>query len=323
MKGTRSSLGSTELSHVGLCDRLHWLSDIEEYVPIIDKEARLLGTLIHVLLKYWYGQFLVSGLPAWFTAEGQYDALHREGQGHPDLIARAIQVYAKYIQDWGDVDRAWKVISVEEEQEVRVGDMFGIYSNMSEQEQTERATYYGLFEDGIGATLADLNTIVTKQADLIVEREDGVQFEIDYKSTAGLYGRLTKWTQRNRYKHAWQQMYYRYLSNHVRNPDGTLKYPRMAKIMIQRIQSIEPYASDRNWIDIPQHAFQEMPYVVARQVARRRRIRAEVARRPGFVPLGSPWACFAGGAACDGYEYCVSENREATLMSAYKKRSEQ
>lgn len=341
--GTRSTLGSTELADADSCERRYWLRYVRRLVPKVQREDRLLGTLIHVCLRYWYAQFLVGGPPAWFYARDLYAELNRVGVGYPRVIEQAKIVFDRYLARWADEDRAWKVLAIEEEYGVRLGDLFGIYATQTREEQAERARSIGLCGAAIQLRpdLGDLDVRPTIRLDLAVERSDGVQFEMDAKSTVGRYRVLPKWTDYNEFGLGWQPYEYLHLGRAAQVTSSTpavppppalifdggafsgpaaaqLVFPNLAAFIVQRIQTVDPYQSDRNFITITTSMYSDVPRLIARQVAKRRRLRLAILDNeyPPDGPMGSPWACWGRG-VCDYFYACRNENREGVLSSSF------
>jgi len=332
--GTRSSLGSTELSIVDRCDRLAWYHDIRRLVPTGGRRGAILGSLIHACLKYWYAQFLVTGIPQWWIDGNLYAELDQVGKGYPTLIEQAKELLTRYIQRWGDIDRAWRVLAIEEEYSMRLGDMFGIGADVPQHAQLGMAISLGLTHPRIGIDVArgDLEVRPSIRVDIALECADGTQNIMDYKSTIGQWGKMPKWSKNNDYGLMWQPYEYSYIARNVRYADGTLVFPRLESFIIQRILTTKPedptemIISDRNTIEFTGWVYRLVPYLIARQVARRANLHAHVhdpsyAMTPDNGPLPTglvTGACMTRFGLCDYYAACRSENPEGVISQSFR-----
>jgi len=312
---TRSKLGSTELAEISTCERLYYFKHILKLPALIERLGALLGSLLHICTRYWYAQFLPNGPPPWWYVRTLEEELHRVGVGHPDLILRAEIIFAHYLAQYAEEDRAWKVLAVEEEFEIDLDTLFeGVpLTKLIERDYTRIVQLCQEADEPLPKP--------SKRSDLMLERSDGVQFELDFKSTAGQYGKLPIWSSTNEWAIAWQPMQYLFIGRRLRKPDGTFRFPRLRSFLVQRLKTSEPIRFDRNEIEMCDAAYNETPVITMRQLRKRAELRADA--RAGMFdrdgPVGSYWACENRYGKCDYYPICHSNDRVGMIERAREK----
>lgn len=299
---TRSDCGSTELADVDRCDELYVNKYIRGLSLLVEPHYRLLGTLIHVCLRYYYAQFLINGVPEWWTRLPLFEELERVGRGRPKLIEQAKLVAGGYISNYQEEDRKWRVLLVEEQIGVPLGEI------------DPRCPDYQ------GKQLDD-DTVVTVRPDVLSERPDGVRCLRDYKGSAGDWGRLASWKEDGEFGLAWQPMEYLFVTR--------LRVENIGAFWIDRIKRTPPFEFDRHPLSPTPEAYQQVPRVIRRQVLKRRLLRERVAYNelyPGqgglaeyLSGLGSYWTCWGRYGPCDFYDLCRSSNKAAVLAKHYGK----
>lgn len=292
MLSTRSRLGSSELANVDRCERLHELRDVRRLVPIVQRSYQVLGSLVHLCLRYWYTARLAER-PAWFEARTLADALHHEGVGYPKEVALAGQLFAYYLDTYAALEEAtWAIRCVEHEWAVALARI----------DPPTRANRYP------GAEIDDA-TEVTAQVDLQVATSDGVEWIWDLKNTQGQYGKLSQWRDGGDYQLDWQVLEYLTI---VR---AACPERQIGGFGIQRIKYTQPWETDRNLVTVPPLAYAETPALIRRQVRRRRELRERIARGEPSSPAW--WACRTRS-RCDYFDLCRSSNREHVLATQFR-----
>jgi hypothetical protein len=263
-----------------------------------------------------------------------FSAIDEAGRGYPKLIVKARDdVFPRYVERWGEIDRAWRVLAIEEEYSIRLGDLFGIKSTWSLDQQRGAADSLGLTHPRIGVIVerGDLEVRPSIRVDIALERQDGGQQIMDYKSTIGQWGKIPKWSDNNDYGLAWQPYEYSYIARNVRDATGQLVFPRLEGFLIQRILTKdpeyqgEPLTSDRNAIKFTSWVYQLVPYLIARQVARRATLHEQIKdSRYVITPDGGPMptglvtgACHNRFGLCDYFIACRSDNPEGIISQSF------
>lgn len=267
---------------------------------------RMLGTLAHIELKYWYGSQLAVE-PAWF-ATSMFDEMARVGNGLPQLIKDAYAILNGYLQQFGELDKAWRVLYVEEQFALPLDAL------------NEEGAFDSFHPTDIDALYA-AGEQPTIQIDFGGERPSGDQQHVmDYKTTAGYHGKLEAWNDHTtKYRLAWQPHEYQWIAKRIRHPDGSLVFPKLGAFIIQRILSADPFTADRHEAPLNTRFQKMMPVIIIRQMLKRLRKREEITARvsAGLDPIPSPWSCDLYG-RCDFAEVCGSYDPEAVIAQRFK-----
>jgi hypothetical protein len=276
------------------CERLWTLRTVYGLITKYDPPNRLQGTLIHTCLAYHYAS-LMAKPPDWFHKKSLSDALEDDGEGHPELVRVAKEVYEAFKHRFaGDT---WKPVFVEEEFEATIGE---------------------LDPGGPDSTLD--SEIVTCRTDLVIE-SNGDLWIVDHKSTGGGYGgkdRLDPWKDDGEWKMNWQVL----MNLHIlRAPSNVKKLGgRMIRgFVIQRVKQRPPYDFDRNLISVPALAYQAVPRAAREYVAKERSIMGKIAR--GETPTPNFSSCWGRYGKCDYHDLCASgtkQEQQAIMNSSFR-----
>jgi hypothetical protein len=233
--------------------------------------------------------------PEWFHKKSLSDALEDDGEGHPELIRVAKEIYEAFKHRFaGDT---WKPVSVEEEFEAPIGE---------------------IDPGGPDPTLD--SEIVTCRTDLVIE-SNGDLWIVDHKSTGGGYGgkdRLETWKDDGEYKMNWQVL----MNLHIlRAPSNVKKLGgrTIRGFVIQRVKQRPPYDFDRHPISVPALAYQAAPRAAREYVAKERSIFAKIAR--GEAPSPNFSSCFGRYGKCDYHDLCASSSKQeqqAIMNTAFR-----
>jgi hypothetical protein len=266
---------------------------IRRWVPIGEPSFRLIGTLVHLQLSYWYAQRMKE-VPAWANKTPVDEALAIAGSGQPDQIELCKQVCAQYAETYAG--EPWEPLFVEKEFRARVGD---------------------LDPDGPDATLND--EIVTGRMDLVVKTRVGTEeyiYIVDHKCTGGGWSKdkLPRWTDDNEYRVPWQSMIYLHLLRHHYKGTGQ----RVEGFIINRVKrTMNQYGKfdfDRHVLKIPEAPYRRVPRTVREVVAEELRIQR--ALQQGKMPRANLFNCFGRWGPCDYADLCCApdENARAALL---------
>jgi len=303
---TKSAIGSTELGDAdGKCDRNYGLKHIVNLVTKEEKRGRKLGSILHVSFQYWYEQFLPGGPPPHWYETSREDKIAEIGRGYSEYIQEGEHIFAKYVETYGDIDRAWRVLAVEKQVKITVREILAWCRNTLTIQAQEALKHL------------DLDDFASIQLDLVVENyNDEVQYAFDYKSTLGLYNRLARWTDYNSYGLDWQAMMYLWIARHAMNEQGVLLFPRLKSFWIQRVLTVHPFTADRNAIAMTQSAYDHIPSQIIVRLAKRKILRERYARS-GFAELDPSYgyACWSRFGACDYFNICrVEDSQKEDIM---------
>jgi hypothetical protein len=268
------------------CERLWALRTVYGIAAKTEPPTRLMGTLIHTCLAYHFAEMMTTP-PQWARDRTLSDALSQDGEGAPELIRAANDVYAAYRQRFaGDV---WLPIAVEEEFAASIGE---------------------LDPDGPDRTLD--HEIVTCRADLVVE-SNGDLWIVDHKSTGGTYGdRLPAWKDDGEYKLSWQIMMNLQILRAPRNVER-LGGRTVRGFIIQRIKQRTPFDFDRHVVQVPSKAYASVPRAARELVRAERNILDKIDR--GEAPLPNFSMCYGRYGACDLFPLCsASTDAEAHMV---------
>jgi hypothetical protein len=218
------------------------------------------------------------------------EALDQDGEGAPELIRLAKEVYAAYKGRWaGD---AWRPVSVEQEYEATIGE---------------------LDPGGPDPTLDQ--EIVTCRTDLVVET-NGELWIVDHKSTGGTAGdRLPIWRDDGEWKLSWQIMMNLQILRTARN---TARLGKPVKgFVIQRIKQRQPFDFDRHVVQIPMKAYAEVPRCAREYVAAERAIITKARR--GERPTPNFAMCWGRYGKCDYHDLCAasSDLEQRSIMETH------
>lgn len=291
--GGSSGRGSHQLACVAECPRKWMLRYIRRMVPAGEPSFRLIGTLVHLELSYWYAERMKE-TPKWFYATPVDEALAVAGSGQPDQIELCRQVCAQYTETYSN--EPWEPLFVEKEFRARVGD---------------------LDPDGPDATLDD--EIVTGRMDLVVKTRVGTQeyvYIVDHKCTGGGWNKdkLPRWTDENEYRVPWQSMIYLHLLRHHLKGTGQ----HVEGFIINRVKRTRnqygKFDFDRHVLKIPTEPYNRVPRTVRELVAEERAVKRGLER--GEMPRANFFNCFGRWGPCDYTHLCCAsdENQRAALL---------
>lgn len=258
-------------------------------VTKFDPPLRLQGTLIHTCLAF-HNASLMTEPPEWFKARTLADALDEDGEGHPDLIRAAKEIYEAYrLRHAGDT---WRPVSVEQEYEATIGE---------------------LDPGGPDPTLD--SEVVTCRTDLVIEANGDVWI-VDHKSTGGQAGkdRLAAWSEAE-WRLNWQVL----MNLHILRAPSNVKRlgGRTVKgFIIQRIKQRPPYDFDRHPVSVPLLAYHAAPRVARKYVAEERSILAMLDR--GETPTPNFAMCQGRYGPCDYADLCAagSKQEQQSIMNS-------
>ncbi len=268
------------------CDRNFALRYILGLRIVHEPPFRLVGTLIHTCLSHHYAAMMPKEKqPEWFQP-GQLDAwLNSQGNGQPDAIRTAKEVYLYYKnQTAGD---SITPLFVEDEFSASLGELDpnGPYPELNDQR-------------------------VSCRVDLVAQM-NGMVWIIDHKCTSGGWNseRLGRWQDDGEYKMSFQAM----MNLHIlrrRLPEMGIEPPR--GFIIQRIKRKPPFDFDRNVIDIPTKAYEDAPKSARHLLRREMEIRKMV--KDGVKPLPNFGRCYHRYGKCDYWNICTADSEARKQM---------
>lgn len=294
-----SSRGSHRLAAVNTCPLAWYLRYILYLRPIAEPSYRMLGTLIHVALAYWYASQLEEA-PNWFHELDLKTKLRLIAPNQPKLVQRALDVLADYMtaEEVLSSDRLLKTVWIETEFKARIGE---------------------LDPGGPSPELDD--EWVTARLDRVVEDTDGCLWIMDYKCSGWSRrkdGKLDSWKDQGEFVIDWQVLLgLAILRQRVKN--------RIVKgFMIRRIKREPPFDYDTVPLEIPERPYRRVGRMARAQVAAENHwlARAGTARSIGELLGGDVlpehyWACKGTRyGPCDYRRLCAA--REAQRAHTMK-----
>ena len=271
--GGASRRGSHRLLSTS-CERLWALRTVYGLVPKIEPSFRLQGTLVHTCLAYHYAARMKSP-PAWFHERTLEQALREDGDGAPDLIQVAKEVYASFASKFAS--QAWNPISVEEEYAATLGEL-----------------------DPGGPHPELDNEVVTCRTDLVIE-VNGDLWIVDHKTTGGTSGqRLAAWREDGEYKLSWQIMLNLAI---LRAPSNVARLgKRVRGFIIQRAKTRQPFDFDQHPVQVSAKAYALAPRTAREYVIAEKVIEAKIAAKQSPSPNFA--MCWGRYGACDYHGLC-------------------
>lgn len=239
--GAPSSRGSHRLAAVSTCPLAWWLRYVMMFRPVAEPLYRLIGTLVHVAVAYWYVSKLPELLrPRWFYAMSLEARLTALAPGKRKLVDQALDVLGAYAEHYADEDTCkWplRTVWIEHEFKAKVGE---------------------LDPGGPDRALDDIE--VSARLDRVVEDGDGDLWIVDYKCSGRSRRadqRLDKWSGQGEFEISWQVLLgLLILRLRVRN--------RIVRgFIIRRIKREKPY----DFADVPL-SIPDRPYRRAGRMAR-------------------------------------------------------
>lgn len=300
-----SKRGSHQLASIFSCPRKWQLRYRKGIREARDKKFRIGGTLHHDTIAYIYAERIIEqGIwptPSWWTGEPLHDILDKHGEGWPEQIALAKEMYDAYRNKWwfGSYPEPWEPVAAEEQFVGRIGDVDPL-------------------GDGVDDPLAD--EIVTCGTDLVIRNTLTNQLWIvDHKSKGFDFfaprhaQRMEPWVRRStgggdheQYLVHWQSLVNLHLVRRA-FPDHIV-----AGFMINRFTR-EKTKDGRFLFD--RHTLHTSPRVYARAPKVMRYAVAQEAYWDGIIAAGGQaephyWACHGKYGTCDYIELCNADDDE-------------
>ncbi len=292
-----SKRGSHKLADAANCPR-KWDLRYNRHLrlaPHLEPKWRMAGTIMHDSLAHRYAEALIEegvyDTPSWWDGSTIHEVLAKSGEGYPDLIDLALDLYVEYPERWwrGTVNELdmWQPVSVEEQYQARVGDID--YENLD-----------GVYDD----------EIITCRTDLVMRnRKTGHLWVVDHKSKSHAWGRkrdrLPVWKPEEDYVLSWQAMVNLHILRlHFRDEV-------VAGFKINRFTRSKPFDFDRNTIHIHQPAYDKARSLVRLAVQKETELNGMVAA--GKSMPAHFWNCHGPFGLCDYAKLCNAENEAAAL----------
>lgn len=283
-----SSRGSHQLSCVQECPERYKLRYIDKLRTKVEPSFRLGGTLVHDAIGHLYAERMLERTgttPSWWTGHPLDQVLEQAGQGYPELIRNAHEVYDAYkAYWWGQRNEDWAPVAIEEEFRAKLSELDPDPANADPETDDET---------------------VTCRTDLVVRSgATGALVVVDHKTkaTEGRTGKLAIWRPDGEFRISWQAM----VNLHILR----VRYPGEVVVgfVINRMSRREPYDFDRHLLRISPSAYNEVPSVLRRLVKAERGIIADVSN--GGRAMKAFWSCYGRYGPCDYVDLCDAATQE-------------
>lgn len=258
-----------------------------------DKPYRMRGTILHLILAYYYGELMrARGLtpPAWLFAQTLEERLAAECSGFAEIVERCLAFRRYYIR--AAKNESFEPVAIERQLYIRLGDVPEIRTEVVK---------LGLERE-----------VVTMRGDLTA-LVNGKLVGIDYKSTEEGHDTLPRWSDNIRldYELGLQM-------------PVTLRSLRMAYgeenvrgVAIRRLKASEPFHFDYQPLRIEPHVYEGSAWSMLGHVKRELEVRARVTA--GGRPTPCWGHCMGRYGACDYINLCAApkDQRRDVLASLY------
>lgn len=330
----RSLRGSHQMAAFSVCERLAELRYLRGYVPKVEKEDRLRGTLVHLCMAYYYAARLPPDQrPAWFTEVDLRTALERKGRGFPDAIVKSLEVMSAFDAEYGESLPRWDPVSIEAEYVAPVREIDpaledDITKLKSQYSSTDLVNREALEQqiDHLERMRAVDDDLASCRPDLIASIKTTYGPElwvVDYKTQSPAFGRskgLRTWYQDAEYFLDWQVLVNLTITRAPSN-QARLGHRFVKGFVIQRATRKPDdrgrYHFDRHILTIPKVAYARTPRRIRAALMQEREVRRKVAA--GIETLQNYWACYGRYGACDYRPLCGA----STIEDAYKTLNEE
>lgn len=297
-----SRRGSHQLASIFQCPRKWYLRYRKGIRERRDKRFRMLGTLHHDAIAYAYAERIIEQgkwpTPSWWTGESLEVILERHGEGWPQEIELALQMYDAYKAYWwhGSLPEPWEPVAVEEQFQAKLSDL----------DPRPEDPY--------------ADEVVTCGTDLVVLNKMTGQFWItDHKSkgfdafSRARVQRMDPWTRKStgggdheQYALHWQSLVNLHLVRRA-YPDQVI-----AGFMINRFtrerNSEGHFLFDRHPLHTSPRVYERAPQVMRHAVEEEARLDGIIAA--GGQPEPHYWACHGKYGACDYLPLCNADSED-------------
>lgn len=288
-----SKRGSHQIATVFQCPRKWYLRYRKGIREREDKEYRMAGTLGHLAIAHRYAERIIEqGIwpaPTWWDGRSIDDALETVGEGWPQLVPVARELYDAYPNYWwhGTLAEPWEPVAVEEQFFARLGDLDPL-------------------PDGVEDLWAD--EVITCGTDLVVRNTVTDMLWIPDHKSKGFdpFGRsssprMEPWRRDSeQYTVHWQALVNLLIVRQA-FPDKVV-----GGFIINRFTRKQPFLFDRHTLHVSPRVYAEAPAQIRRAVMEEARIDNLV--NAGGRPAPNYWACHGKYGCCDYVELCNADD---------------